>query len=212
MFLAWTPHCLRRLGCLAWRLAGPLVAAAAVTGAMAQSPAQPSAAVVASSALRAVSAPSAPNWNQLTPEQRQALSPLSRTWDQLTEPHRRKWIALAANFSRLPPAEQAKMHSRMAEWASLSARQRSQARLNFGEAQQLSADEKRAKWEAYQALTPEERRKLAEGAARKPPATAAAIKPVPHSKLATVPRPSPDESKPPRIVVVPPGESTPPTH
>ncbi len=211
MFLAPTSLRLRHLGRLATLAAWPLALAA--TAVQAQAPAQASAATVASSALRAVSTPSAPNWNQLTPDQRQALSPLSRSWDQLNEPHRRKWIALAANFSRLPPAEQAKMHSRMAEWASLSPQQRSQARPNFGEAQQLSADEKRAKWEAYQALAPEERRKLAEGATPKqPPSTAAALKPVPHSKLANVPRPGQDEPKPPRIVVVPPGESTPPTH
>ncbi len=180
--------------------------------ALAQAPAQPSTSAVASSALRAVAAPAVPNWHNLTPAQRTSLAPLAGTWDKLSEPHRRKWIAIAANFDRLPPAEQAKMHSRMAEWAALSPQQRIQARLNFGEAQQLSSDEKRAKWEAYQALPPEERRKLAEGAAPKqPPATAAAIRPVPSSKLASVPRATPAEPRPPRIVVLPPGESANPT-
>ena len=66
-------------------------------------------------------------------------------------------------------AEQAKLHSRMTEWAALSPQQRTQARLNFAETKQLSPDDKKAKWEAYQALPPEEKRKLAAGAA-KPPA------------------------------------------
>ena len=51
-------------------------------------------------------------------------------------------------------AEQAKLHSRMTEWAALSPQQRTQARLNFAETKQLSPDDKKAKWEAYQALPP----------------------------------------------------------
>lgn len=149
-----------------------------------------------------------PAWADLTPAERNALAPLARTWDQFSEGHKRKWIALAQNFPRLPPNEQAKLRSRMTEWAALSPRQRTDARLNFGELQQMSPDDKKAKWEAYQALSPEERRKLADGAAPKPPATAAAVRPVPAQKLATVPKPSPaDGGKQPRIAVNPPAEA-----
>src|SRR5207253_10497564 len=56
--------------------------------------------------------------------------------------------------------EQAKLHSRMAEWVGLSPQQRSAARLNYGETKKLSSDDKKAKWEAYQALPPEEKKKL----------------------------------------------------
>ena len=48
----------------------------------------------------------------------------------------------------------------MTEWAALSPQQRAQARLNFAEIKRLPADERKAKWEAYQALQPEEKRKL----------------------------------------------------
>ncbi len=161
----------------------------------------------ASSAFRGVTTLSTA-WSDLSPAQRTALAPLARNWGQLSEGQQRKWIALAQNFNRMPPAEQAKLHSRMAEWVALSPQQRSQARLNFGEAQQLPADEKRAKWEAYQALPPEEKRRLATDAAARPPATAAAIRPVPADKLANVPKGRPGEApKPPRIVVGPPGEA-----
>lgn len=153
------------------------------------------------------SASSGPSWKELTSAQRTALAPLSGTWGQLTESHKRKWIALAANYAKLPPAEQAKLHSRMSEWAALSPQQRTQARLNFGEAQQVSPDEKRAKWEAYQALPPEDRRKLREGAsARRPATAAAAVKPVPPQKLASVPKSASDEPKPARIVAPPAAE------
>ena len=139
-----------------------------------------------------------PLWTELTEAQRLALAPLAPKWDTVSEAQKRKWIALSRNFPRMSGAEQEKLHSRMSEWVALSPQQRTQARLNFGETQQLSPDDKRAKWEAYQALPPEEKRKLAAGAA-KPPATAAAVKPVPARKLATVPDARKPSTRPPRI-------------
>jgi hypothetical protein len=129
-----------------------------------------------------------PLWTELTPAQREALAPLAPPrWDTVSEAQKRKWLALSENYPKMSGAEQAKLHSRMSEWVALSPQQRTQARLNFGETKQIPADDKKAKWEAYQALSPEEKRKLAAGAA-KPPATAAAVKPVPADKLATVPK------------------------
>mgnify|MGYP003575567476 CR=1 FL=1 len=141
-------------------------------------------------------------WAELSPAQREVLAPLASHWAGIDEPRKRKWLAMAASFSRLPPEEQAKLHSRMTEWAALSPQQRTEARLNFAEAQQLSPDDKKAKWEAYQALSPEEKRKLARSAAPRTPIPAAAVRPVPSEKLATVPRSSGD-AKPARIMVVP---------
>jgi len=134
--------------------------------------------------------PTKPLWSELTAAQQQALAPLSGTWDTVSEAQKRKWLAMSQNFPRMPVAEQAKLHSRMTEWAALSAEQRTQARLNFGETQQLAPDNKKAKWEAYQALSPEEKRKLA-ATAPKAPAAAAAVKPVAPEKLAGVPKPRP---------------------
>jgi len=128
-----------------------------------------------------------PLWTELTADQRSSLAPLAVKWDTLSAAQKRKWIALSANFPKMPESEQGKLHSRMTEWVALSPQQRAQARLNFGETQNLSADDKKAQWEAYQALPPEEKKKLAAGAA-KPPATAAAVKPVAPEKMAAVPR------------------------
>lgn len=153
-----------------------------------------------------------PAWTDLTADQRLSLGPLAGSWAQLSEAQKRKWIALAGNFRKMSPQEQAKLHGRMSEWASLSPQQRAQARLNFGETQQLSTEEKRAKWEAYQALAPEERRKLAESGTRKPPTTAAAVRPVAPQKLATLPKATSEDTKPPRIVSVPPTEAVDPAH
>lgn len=156
---------------------------------------------------------SGPAWSELSAEQRQSLAPLAGSWAQISEAQKRKWIAMAGNFSKMTPAEQAKLHSRMTKWAALSPQQRAQARLNFGEAQQVSSEEKKAKWEAYQALPPEEKRKLATSGDRKPPTTAAAVKPVAPQKLATLPRaPSDEGAKPPRIVAAPTSESVEPAN
>lgn len=195
MFRPLTPVCLSALALSLAAFAAPALAQKAAAPASAQQ-----------------AAVSRPTWGQLDANQRQALAPLAGSWEQLTEQHKRKWIALASNFSKQPATEQAKMHGRMAEWVALSPQQRTQARLNFGEASQISPDEKKAKWEAYQALPAEEKRKLAAGAASAPPATAAAVRPVPSSKLANVPKPTADDPKPARIVVVPPGEAVNPTN
>lgn len=161
-----------------------------------------------SAAARPAGPATGPTWSQLSPAQRNALAPLASHWHTIDEARKRKWLALAENFARLPADEQARMHSRMTEWAALSPQQRTEARLNFAEAQQLSSDEKKAKWEAYQALPPEEKRKLARSAAPRTPLPAAAVKPVPADKLATVPRFAPD-AKPARITVAPPPSTAP---
>jgi len=138
-------------------------------------------------------APIATEWNELTPRQQQALRPLATSWSTVDEPQKRKWLALSRNFSTLPLAEQIKLHSRMAEWATLSPKERIQARLNFAATKKVPVDEKLAKWQAYQALSPEEKRKLAASAVPRPPGAAPAVKPVALQKLATLP-----DAKPPR--------------
>lgn len=135
-----------------------------------------------------VSAPEAkPLWKDLTPEQQQSLKPLAANWTSLSDGQKRKWIALSRNFPAKTAAEQAKLHSRMTEWVSLSQQQRTQARLNFAETKTLSGDEKAAQWKAYQALSPEEKQKLAAKGA--PPLVGATntVKPVPEQRLAKVP-------------------------
>ncbi|MES2879972.1 MAG: DUF3106 domain-containing protein [Pseudomonadota bacterium] len=131
--------------------------------------------------------PSKPEWQDLTPQQQISLNPLRAIWNTLQEGHKRKWIALSVNYPTLAPAEQEKMHSRMSEWAALSPQQRAQARLNFARTKQLTPTQKTATWQAYQALSPEEKQKLAISATPKPAGAAAAVKPVPTLKLAIVP-------------------------
>lgn len=169
--------------------------------AFAQQPAH-GGAPAAKSSKSAVPRDTRPGWAELTPDQQQALKPLAGQWTTMSEAQKRKWIALSRNYRTMAPADQARLRSRMTEWVSLSPQQRTQARLNFGEAKGLSPGDRKAKWEAYQALSPEEKRKLAAGAGARTPPTAAAVRPVPAQKLARTPSGSSD-AKPPRIAAGP---------
>jgi len=117
-----------------------------------------------------------PAWGELTAGQRQALAPLHPHWDSLTENHKRKWIAISRNFDNWSAEEQSKMHGRMSAWAGLSTVERDQARLNYAEARKVNVDEKKARWEAYQALSDEQRDKLASSTAPRRPGVAAPAK------------------------------------
>lgn len=184
----------------------------APAGAQASPPSVSTQAPMRSAPVRTAPAPRPepkPTWAELTPAQQAALAPLAGTWRTLGEAHKRKWLALSENFAATPPGEQARLHSRMTEWAALSPQQRTTARLNFAEAQKVAPDNKRAKWEAYQALSPEEKGKLAAGAAAskpKPPPTAIEVQPAPQQKLAKLPKTK--KGEPPAKIAVVPGAPT----
>lgn len=176
----------------------------------AQSPATPVAPKPAASkpTVAAVKPPapaaaSKPAWTDLTAPQQQALKPLAATWNSISEQQKRKWLEVSKNYPALAPADQITMHSRMNEWVAMSPQERAVARLNFAKtkelSKQLTPDEKKAKWETYQALTPEEKAKLAAKASPKPTGAATAVKPVPTQKLAVTPKSLPPLPK------VPPG-------
>lgn len=147
--------------------------------------AQPAAAPVASSPT----APASVNtgWLSLNAAQQSALSPLSKHWNALSDGQKRKWLAVAKTYPELAAPDQEKLHSRMVEWAALSPKDRELARLNFAQTKSVTKSDLAANWEAYKALSPDERKKLADGAKVKPVGAAVAIKPVAPDKLATVP-------------------------
>lgn len=141
---------------------------------------------------------SRPLWKDLSASQQQALAPLTQLWPTMTEPHKRKWLALSHNFAQLSPDEKTTLQGRMREWAALSPQQRTTARLNFAGAQQVPQEDKRAKWEAYQALSPEAKQKLAAQQAKPLVGAAPAVKPIAADKLTTPPSAS-DKKPLPRI-------------
>ena len=154
---------------------------------------------------RAVAPVPTSGWSKLTPQQKSALQPLAKSWDSLSAGQQRKWLEVSRNYPSLSAADKANMHSRMAEWGALSNRERAEARLNFATttelAQELTPQEKKAKWEAYQSLSAAEKKKLADKGLRPPVGAATAIRPVAPQKLVTLPTPANTASKPPKIPV-----------
>lgn len=187
-----------------------LLLGALATGARAQAPVPAAASAVPAKTVVAQAAFSSPVWTELSPVQREILRPLASTWNSLSQNQKRKWLQMTKSYPALPAEEQAKMQGRMREWVALSPQQRAQARLNFAKTKELSkeltAQEKQAKWQAYQALSDEEKRRLAAKAPPKPAGAAPASKPVAAQKLATVPsRADKPKGKPAtKIAVAPP--------
>jgi hypothetical protein len=109
----------------------------------------------------ALAAAGGPTWASLSPAQQQALAPLQKDWPQIEPNRKQKWLEMSARFPSMPADERQRVQARMAEWARLTPAERANARLHFQEARQVPAEERQARWEAYQALPEEERRKLA---------------------------------------------------
>ena len=145
---------------------------------------------LAASHKKALVAVAGPTWAELTPAQQQSLKPLTTYWNSISEAQKRKWLEISKNYATLAPDDQKTLHSRMSEWVALSPQQRAQARLNFAKTKELSLqltpEEKKEKWQAYQALSPEEKARLAQKAAPRPAGAATAIRPVAVQKLANV--------------------------
>lgn len=123
------------------------------------------------------------NWKQLKSHEKSTLSPLAAQWGELTDTQRSKWLTIAHQFDRLTAPEQEVMQARMREWVALSPVQRNQARLNFNTVQGLSKDEKKTRWDEYQALSEEEKRKLSAGALTPAKTAAPSRKPVAPDRL-----------------------------
>ncbi len=142
-----------------------------------------------------------PHWASLSVGEQTALRPLFAGWASMPTAQKRKWLQLSKGYPQLSAADQTKLHARMSAWSGLSPQQRAQARLSFADASgQMSADERKAKWQAYQALSPEERQRLRlVGKGEQTKGAALAAKPVAPDRLATVPKqslsPSPHNPK-----------------
>ena len=168
---------------------GILLALSGLTHAQAVKPAPPASGAATAAPLKPIT--TKPSWSDLTPMQRTALEPLAASWPTLSEAQKRKWLEISKNYPTLPAEGQATIHSRMNEWVALSPAQRAEARLNFAKtkelSKQLTPEEKKAKWQSYQALSAEEKQKLAEKATSRPVGAAPAVKPVSPQKLTAVP-------------------------
>lgn len=168
-----------------------------------------------------------PAWSSLTATQKKALQPLENDWNGIDVQRKNKWLEIAGKFGTLSPQQQARVQTRMTEWARLSPRERGQARLNYKEAQQVPLQDRREKWESYNALAPEQRRQLADRALpvkrndpavserSVPPPVQAKSNIVPNSSYAARPKsvaPTVSQAQPGATTNLISKKATPPTH
>ncbi len=108
-----------------------------------------------------------PLWSELSLEQRQALAPLANEWNMLDAIRKKKWLEIASKYPKMHPDEQSRMQTRMRDWATLSPEQRRIARESYARAKKLDSEQKSAKWQQYQNLSEDEKKKLAADAEKK---------------------------------------------
>ncbi|MFC5513269.1 DUF3106 domain-containing protein, partial [Massilia jejuensis] len=113
-----------------------------------------------------------PLWRDLSPPQQVALAPLRSEWDAMDGLRKKKWLEMSRRFGSMNPTEQGRVHDRMRQWMRLTPEQRRLARENYTRTRKLAPGDKAATWESYKQLTPAEKERLAQAAARKKADTA----------------------------------------
>ncbi|WP_255538483.1 DUF3106 domain-containing protein [Polynucleobacter sp. P1-05-14] len=146
-------------------------------------------------------------WESLSAIQQKVLAPLESDWDYMLPDSRRKWIQIANIYPKMSAQDQDRLQSRMISWSNLSQKDRRVARENYLASLKFPAEKKVEAWSAYQKLSDEQKKKLAEMEAKKKPNAINAPTLQQHTikQETTPPPPAPS----PRAIVVP--EATQPT-
>ncbi len=108
-------------------------------------------------------------WDNLKPAQQHILAPLESDWDYMLPDSRKKWIQVANIYPKMSAQEQERLQSRMTSWSNLSQKDRRIARENYLVSLQFPAEKKAEAWSAYQKLSDEQKKKLADMEAKKKP-------------------------------------------
>lgn len=98
-----------------------------------------------------------PAWDQLTPEQREALiAPLRDRWNDSPQ-ERQRMLDHARHWKSMPPEERERARRGMRRFEEMSPEQREQARAIFERTRDLSPEQRRAFRENWGKMTPEQR-------------------------------------------------------
>jgi len=111
-------------------------------------------------------------WEGLSPGQQKILAPLESDWDFMLPESRKKWILVANLYPKISEVDQVRLQSRMTGWSNLSQRDRRIARENYLSSLKFPAEKKAEAWSAYQKLSDEQKKKLAESEIKKKPTAA----------------------------------------
>jgi hypothetical protein len=111
-------------------------------------------------------------WEGLKPSQQKILAPLESDWDYMPPDSRKKWIQVSNIYPKMSAQDQERLQSRMASWSNLSQKERRLARDNYLGSLKFPAEKKAEAWNAYQKLSDDEKKKLAQSEAKKKPTAA----------------------------------------
>jgi len=111
-------------------------------------------------------------WESLKPAQQKILAPLESDWDYMLPDSRRKWTQVANIYPKMSAQDQERLQSRMAGWSNLSQKERRLARENYLSSLKFPAEKKAEAWSAYQKLTDDQKKKLADSEVKKKPTAA----------------------------------------
>jgi len=149
-------------------------------------------------------------WESLKPTQQQILAPLESDWDYMLPDSRKKWIQVANIYPRMSGQDQQRLQSRMASWSKLSQKERRLARENYLSSLKFPAEKKAEAWTAYQKLSDEQKKKLADTQTKKKPSAINAPTLQQHSvnQTGTPPPPTPNPRSMPTAEAPPAPESS----
>jgi Protein of unknown function (DUF3106) len=108
-------------------------------------------------------------WESLSANQQKVLAPLESDWDYMLPDSRKKWILIATIYPKMSSQDQERLQSRMTSWSNLSQKDRRIARENYLASLKFPAEKKAEAWSAYQKLSDEQKKKLAEMESKKKP-------------------------------------------
>lgn len=111
-------------------------------------------------------------WESLSPRQQMILTPLENDWDFMKPEVRKKWIQIANLYPKMTEADQQRLQSRMNSWSKLSQKDRRIARENYLSSLKFPSEKKAEAWNAYQQLSDEQKKKLANAEVKKKKPTA----------------------------------------
>jgi hypothetical protein len=106
-------------------------------------------------------------WESLSPRQQMILTPLENDWDFMKPEIRKQWIQIANLYPKMSDADQQRLQSRMNSWSKLSQKDRRIARENYLSSLKFPSEKKAEAWYAYQQLSDEQKKKLANAEVKK---------------------------------------------
>lgn len=99
-----------------------------------------------------------PNWEQLTPAQRDTLvAPLRERWNNASPQQRQHMLQRAERWKSLPPDQRQRAEHGMRRWDNMPPQQQREMRALYQHMQTLTPEQRNAMRERWRAMTPQQR-------------------------------------------------------